>query len=201
VTLLLSLVTMAIGIPLAVLLGLFRSLQIRNPVISFLKTIITACVFTIRGTPLMLQLIFVFFGLPFMGINLSPLISAFITLGIYSIAYLAEVVRTGIESISKTQWDGAASLGFNYVQTMRLVILPQAFKIMIPPSVSFFIGLIKDSSLCAVIGLVELARAGRIIVERSHEALLIFSMIALIYFVICYPLSRISKRLERKLGV
>ena len=200
ITLLLSLVTIVVSIPLAILIGLYRSLVIKNPIVSLFKFIINTCIVTIRGTPLMLQLMFVFFGLPFMGINLSPLISAFIALGIYSVAYLTEIVRTGIESISKTQWDGAESLGFNYYQTMKLIILPQAFKIMIPPTVSFFIGLIKDSSLCAVIGLVELARAGRIIVERSHEALLIFSTIAFIYFVLCFPLSRLSKRLECKLG-
>ena len=131
-------------------------MQIKNPVVSFIKLIITVCVVTIRGTPLMLQLIFVFFGLPFMGVNLSPLISAFITLSIYSVAYLAEVVRTGIESISRTQWDGAASLGFNYFQNNAFGYFAAGIQNNDPPSVSFFIGLIKDSSLCAIIGLVEL---------------------------------------------
>ena len=84
---------------------------------------------------------------------------------------------------------------------MRHVILPQALRIMLPPSVSFFIGLIKDSSLCAVIGFVELARAGRIIVERTNQSLLIFVVVAFVYFVICYPLSMFSQRLERALKV
>jgi polar amino acid transport system permease protein len=143
---------------------------------------------------------FLFFGLPFMGINLPPLPSAFIALAVYSVAYLSEIVRTGIESIAKTQWDGAASLGLNYFQTMRLIVLPQAFQIMIPPTVSFLIGLIKDSSLCAVIGLVELARTGNILVEKTHQPLLVFTIVAFIYFVICYPLSRYSQKLERTLN-
>ena len=199
-TILLSLGTILISLPISVLLGLFRAIRLRNVVFSVVKALITVCVTAIRGTPLMLLMIFVFFGLPFMGVNFSPMTAAFVSLSIYSVAYLVENVRTGIESIAKTQWDGAASLGFNYVQTMRLIILPQAFRIMIPPTVSFFIGLIKDSSLCAVVGVVELARAGRVIVERTHESLLFFSIVAIVYFAICYPLSLFSKKLEKKFG-
>ena len=199
-TILLSLGTILMSIPVAVLLGLLRAIKIKNVVFYVVQAIITICITAIRGTPLMLLMIFVFFGLPFMGVNFSPMTAAFFSLSIYSVAYLAEIVRTGIESIAKTQWDGAASLGFNFIQTMRLIILPQAFRIMIPPTVSFFIGLVKDSSLCAVIGVVELARAGRVIVERTHYSLLLFSIVAMIYFIICYPLSIVSKNLERKLS-
>jgi polar amino acid transport system permease protein len=198
-TLILSLGTMLISAPLAILLGIIRAIHVKNVVLSFIKAVIDVLIAIIRGTPLMLQLMFIFFGLPFLGFNIPSMTASFVALIVYSIAYLAEIVRTGIESIAATQWDGSASLGLNYWQTMRHVILPQAVKIMIPPTVSFFIGLIKDSSLCATIGLVELARAGRIIVERTHDSLLIFSIVALIYFVICYPLSRLSKKLERNL--
>lgn len=199
-TLILSLGTMLLSVPLAILLGLIRSINKKNAFLSLIKAIIGVGVGIIRGTPLMLQLMFVFFGLPFLGLNIPALTASFVALVIYSVAYLAEIVRTGVESIAVTQWDGSGSLGLNYMQTMRYVILPQATKIMVPPSVSFFIGLIKDSSLCATIGLVELARAGRIIVERTHDSLLIFTVIAAVYFVICYPLSRLSKKLERKLA-
>ena len=147
----------------------------------------------------MLQLMFLFFGLPFMGINLSSMLSGLLGLTVYSTAYLAEIVRTGIDSISKEQWDASAALGLSYMQSMRAVILPQAFRIMIPPAVGFFIGLIKDSSLCAVIGFVELARAGRIIVEKTHQSLLIFSLVSVLYFMICYPLSNLSQKIEHKL--
>ena len=149
----------------------------------------------------MLQLIFVFFGLPFIGIDIPVMGAAFMALGVYSVAYLTEIVRTGIDSVATTQWEASVSLGFKYMQTMRLVILPQAFKIMIPPTVSFFIGLIKDSSLCAVIGIVELSRAGRILVERTYQSLLIFSIVAMVYFIVCFPLSRFSQKLEKDLTV
>ena len=198
-TLALTLGTMLVSVPLAILLGIIRALHVKNAIFSSLQAVLTFLIAIIRGTPLMLQLMFVFFGLPFLGFNFSSLTASFVALIVYSIAYMAEIVRTGIESIAVTQWDGSASLGLNYWQTMRKVILPQAVKIMIPPTVGFFIGLIKDSSLCAVIGLVELARAGRIIVERTHESLQFFTIVALIYFVICYPLSRLSKKLERNL--
>ncbi|MBE0601971.1 MAG: amino acid ABC transporter permease [Firmicutes bacterium] len=201
ITLILSLGTMVISVPLAILLGVIRAITIRNVFLSAFQAVLTVMIAIIRGTPLMLQLMFVFFGLPFLGFNFPPLTASFIALIVYSIAYMAEIVRTGIESIASAQWDGSASLGLNYGQTIRYVILPQAVKIMIPPSVGFFIGLIKDSSLCATIGLVELARAGRIIVERTHDSLQFFSIVALIYFVICYPLSRLSKKLERNLTV
>jgi polar amino acid transport system permease protein len=155
----------------------------------------------VRGTPLMAQLIFLFFGLPMMGIEMPSLTAAMLGLSLYSVAYVAEIVRGGIDSVAKDQWDAATALGLNYLQTMWRVILPQALRIMLPPSVSFFIGLIKDSSLVAVIGFVELARAGRIIVERTNQSLLIFVIVAVVYFIICYPLSLFSQRLERALKV
>lgn len=200
-TVLLSLMTMLISIPAAFLMGFIRSIKSKNMIIFGIQYVISFGITVIKGTPLLLQLVFVFFGLPFVGFNISALNAAFISLGVYSVAYLTEIVRTGIESIAWTQWEASSSLGFSFSQTMRLVILPQAFKIMIPPTVSFFIGLIKDSSLCAVIGIVELSRAGRIIVERSHQSLLIFTIVALLYFIVCYPLSRFSQRLERNLTV
>lgn len=200
-TVLLSVVTMAVSIPAALLMGLIRGVKTRNLIVRALQYVISLGITIIRGTPLLLQLIFVFFGLPFVGVNISAMSAAFLSLSVYSVAYLTEIVRTGIESIAWTQWEASSSLGFNFLQTMRLVIFPQAFKIMIPPTVSFFIGLIKDSSLCAVIGIVELSRAGRIIVERSHQSLLIFTIVALIYFVVCYPLSRFSQHLERNFTV
>lgn len=191
--------TIAVSSPVAVLIGLIRSLKSRNPIVKGFQFILTLYIKAVRGTPLMLILMFLFFGLPFVGINLSPISSGMIGLSVYSIAYLAEIVRTGIESIAKTQWEGATALGFSYLQTMRAVILPQAIKIMLPPSAGFFIGLIKDSSLCSVIGFVELARAGRIVVEKTHQSLLVFGLVAVLYFIICYPLSVVTQKMEKAL--
>ncbi len=201
VTILLCLCTMMISIPAAIIIGLLRSAQKKSIFLSLIKTILTICISAVRGTPLMLQLIFFFFGLSLMGINLSPLTAALLGLSIYSTAYMAEIVRTGIESIPKAQWEGAFSLGFSYIQSMQKIIIPQALRIMLPPFVSFFIGLIKDSSMCAVIGFAELTMQGRIIVERTSQSLLVFLIVSLIYFIICFPLSRVSQRIEKALKV
>lgn len=200
-TIALSLGTMAISLPIALAVGLIRSVARANVVIVGLQFLFNVVISAVRGTPLMAQLIFLFFGLPMMGIEMSSATAALLGLSLYSVAYLAEIVRGGVESVAKDQWDAATSLGFNYLQTMRAVVLPQAVRIMLPPSVSFFIGLIKDSSLCAVIGFVELARAGRIVVERTGSSLPIFLFVALLYFIICYPLSAFSQRLEKALKV
>ena len=195
-TLFLCSFVMLASLPLAFLLGLFRSRKTGNIAIRAIQGGANLLINAIRGTPLMLQLVFLFFGLPFMGINISPLTSAVVGLSLYSIAYLAEIARAGVDSVAKDQWEAAASLGMKYFPTMTLVILPQAIKIMVPPTVGFFIGLIKDSSLCAVIGFVELSRAGRLLVEKTHMSLQIFLIVAILYFLICYPLSKIAKRME-----
>jgi polar amino acid transport system permease protein len=200
-TILLSAGTMLISLPVAILVGLVRSVRKPNILVMGVQLVFEVVVSAVRGTPLMAQLIFLFFGLPMLGIEMSALTAALLGLSLYSVAYLAEIVRGGIDSVANDQWDAAAALGLNYLQTMRRIILPQALRIMLPPSVSFFIGLIKDSSLCAVIGFVELARTGRIIVERTNESLLVFTIVALVYFIICYPLSVYSQRLERALKV
>lgn len=197
VTLALCISTMIISSPVAIVVGLVRSLNSKNYIIKGIQMLLALYIRAVRGIPLMLILMFLFFGLPFAGINLSPMTSGVIGLSLYCVAYLAEIVRTGVESIAKDQWEGAAALGFGYLKTMRYIILPQAIRIMLPPSAGFFIGLIKDSSLCSVIGFVELARAGRIMVEKTHQSLLIFGLVALLYFVICYPLSIATQRMER----
>jgi len=201
VTIALSLGTMLISLPVSLLVGLIRSVPHPNLLVTGVQYLFRVFISIFRGTPLMAQLIFLFFGLPMLGIEMPSLVAALLGLSLYSVAYLAEIVRGGVESIAKDQWDAATSLGFNYLQTMRVVILPQAVRIMLPPFVGFFIGLIKDSSLASVIGFVELARSGRIIVERTGQSLLIFLLVALMYFIICYPLSLFSQRLEKALKV
>lgn len=193
--------TIVISLPMAFLIGLLRSYKSQNIIFVTFKRLLGIFISVIRGTPLMLLLVFLFFGVAFMGIDMSPLNAAIAGLSFYSIVYLAEIVRTGIESVAKEQWEGADALGFNYIQKMRIIILPQAMRIMLPPFASFFISLIKDSSLCAVIGFMELARRGRIIVEKNHQALLVFSIVALLYFILCYPLSKATQKMEKTLEV
>jgi polar amino acid transport system permease protein len=198
-TLFLCVLSLLLGSLLAVLVGVFRSRQTRFVPLTFLQWLLAGYVELIRGTPLLLQLIFVFFGLSLVRINLSPFQAALLCLSSYTAAYGSEIVRAGIGSVAQAQYQAALSLGLTPLKTMRYVVLPQAFKVIIPPAVGLFVGLIKDSSLVAVVGFIELTRAGRIIVERTNLAIVVFPIIAAIYFLICYPLSRFAKHVEIKL--
>ena len=153
----------------------------------------------IRGTPLLVQLFILYYGLPQLGIDLDRRAAAAIGLSINSGAYVAEIVRAGIQSIDRGQMEAARSLGMSRTMAMIHVILPQAFRRVIPPLVNELIMLIKDSSLLSVIALTELMRAGEHIRTRTYKDFEIFTAIALIYFVITYTLSKILGYLERRL--
>ncbi|MGI5875435.1 MAG: amino acid ABC transporter permease [Dethiobacteria bacterium] len=155
----------------------------------------------IRGTPLLVQLFILYYGLPQLGIDLDRRAAATIGLSVNSGAYVAEIVRAGIQSIDKGQMEAARSLGMSGTMAMIYVILPQAFRRVIPPLVNELIMLIKDSSLLSVIALTELMRAGEHIRTRTYKDFEIFTFIALIYFVITYTLSKILGYLERRLQV
>ena len=110
---------------------------------------------------------------------------------------MTEIARGGILSVAKAQWEASASIGLTFLQQMRYVIFPQAIKIMIPPSVGFLVGLVKDSSLMAVIGFMELTRVARLISDRTMEPLIVITIAGVIYFIICYPLALLGRRLEK----
>ncbi|MGI5822898.1 MAG: amino acid ABC transporter permease [Dethiobacteria bacterium] len=165
----------------------------------FLKLASGAYIEFIRGTPLLVQLFILYYGLPQLGIDLDRRAAAAIGLSINSGAYVAEIVRAGIQSIDKGQMEAARSLGMSGTAAMIHVILPQAFRRVIPPLVNELIMLIKDSSLLSVIALTELMRAGEHIRTRTYKDFEIFTAIALIYFVITYTLSKILGYLERRL--
>lgn len=153
-----------------------------------------------QGTPLLLQLFIIFFGIPILtGVSVSPWISAAIALTAYVTAFLSDIWRGCIESIPKTQWEAATALGFNYIQQLRYIIIPQAIKISIPPTIGFSVQVIKNTSLTSIIGFVELTRQGQILNNVTFQPFIIFTMVGAIYFLICYPLSRYSKSLEEKL--
>jgi len=154
----------------------------------------------IQGTPLLLQLFLVFFGLPLMGIDVSPLLAAGVALTLYASAYLAEIWRGCVDAIPKGQWDASASLGMNFLAQMRFVILPQALRIALPPTVGFLVQLIKSTALASIIGFSELIRASQILANATFQPFQIYGAVAIIYFAICYPLTIGSRVLERKLS-
>ncbi|GGH22864.1 ABC transporter permease [Alsobacter metallidurans] len=154
----------------------------------------------IQGTPLLVIMFLTYFGLPPLGITVSPLTAASVSLTVYVGAYLGEIWRGCIESVPKQQWEAAEGLALSRTQRMMRVILPQAVRIATPPTVGFMVQIIKNTSLASVVGFVELARAGQIINNALFEPFLIYLIIAVVYFALCYPVSRLSRRLEASQG-
>jgi len=151
-----------------------------------------------QGTPLLMQLFLVFFGANTLGLDINPWIAAAVALTLNASAFLGEIWRGCIQAVPKGQWEAANALGLHYPSMMRYIILPQAFKIALPPTVGFLVQLIKATSLAAIIGFTELTRAGQIINNATFKPFLVFGTVAAIYFALCWPLSHLSTRLERR---
>jgi len=151
-----------------------------------------------QGTPLLLQLFLIFFGAPVFGLDINPWIAAGVALILNSAAFLGEIWRGCIEAIPRGQLEAAQALNLKYGARMRDVILPQAFKIALPPTVGYVVQIIKGTSLAAIIGFTEITRAGQIINNATFQPLEVFSTVAVLYFVICWPLSLLAAHMERK---
>ncbi len=151
-----------------------------------------------QGTPLLLQLFLIFFGAPVLGLDINPWVAAGVALVLNSAAFLAEIWRGCIEAVPRGQWEAAEALNLSYINRMRFVVLPQAFKIALPPTVGYTVQIIKGTSLAAIIGFTEITRAGQIINNATFQPLHVFTTVAALYFVICWPLSLLAARMERK---
>lgn len=157
-------------------------------------------VHALRNSPLILIIFFTYFALPKLGLSLKPFWAGAVALTIFTSALVAEIFRGGIQSIPKGQWEAARSQGLNWVKTMWFIILPQAFKRIIPPLVSQFTSLIKDTSYCFIISVPELFNMGNVFFSRYNNPIQTLIVLAIIYFVICYALTSYSRRLERKMS-
>jgi polar amino acid transport system permease protein len=155
----------------------------------------------IQGTPLLAQLFVFFFGFAIFGYRVSPWVAAGVAFSIYASAFLAEIWRGCVQAVPRTQWEASAALGLGFGQQLRYVIVPQAFRISIPPTVGFLVQLVKNTSLASVIGFVELTREGQITTGATFRPFTIYGIVAVLYFCICFPLSQWSQYLERKLNV
>jgi His/Glu/Gln/Arg/opine family amino acid ABC transporter permease subunit len=162
----------------------------------------------IRGTPLLVQILLFYYGIPGLYSNVTgnpmridPIVAGIIVCSINSGAYIAEIVRAGIQSIDKGQMEAARSLGMNESMAMREIILPQAFRRIIPPLGNEFIALLKDSSLLAVIGVHELLKSGQLYISRTFAAFPVYIAVALMYLIMTIAISRLVAYLERRLGV
>jgi polar amino acid transport system permease protein len=154
----------------------------------------------IQGTPLLVILFLGYFGLAAIGLNVSPLAAAGISLTLYVAAYLGEIWRGCIQSVPKPQWEAAEGLALSKIQRMTKVILPQAVRIATPPTVGFMVQIIKNTSLASVVGFVELMRSGQIVNNSLFEPFVVYAIIAAVYFSLCYPLSLFSQKLEQRMG-
>jgi polar amino acid transport system permease protein len=154
-----------------------------------------------QGTPLLMQLFVVYYGLALGGVKLDAWVAVAIGFTLHASAFLGEIWRGSVEAVPRPQWEAAECLALTRAQTLRKVILPQAARIAIAPTVGFLVQVVKGTSLASVVGFVELTRAGQIVNNSTFQPFLVFSLVGAIYFALCYPLSRWSKSLERRLDV
>jgi polar amino acid transport system permease protein len=195
-TVALSLVAFLGGAIGGVLVALARTSPYR-----WLRLPATAYIKVFQGTPLLMQLFLAFFVPGLFGWSVDPWAAAALGLSLHASAFLGEIWRGAIENVPRGQWEAATSLGLRYAPMMALVIAPQAVRIAIPPTIGFLVQLIKGTSLASIIGFVELTRAAQVINNATFRPFTIFGIVALVYFIICWPLSAYSKRMERKLLV
>lgn len=195
-TIALSLIAFIGGAIVGFAIALLRVLPIR-----ILNYLAVGYIQFIQGTPLLMQLFIVFFGVALFEIEVSAWLAASVALIAWTSAFLGEIWRGCVQAIPKTQWESSASLGLGFMQQLIYIILPQAFKIAIPPTVGFLVQVIKGTSLASVIGFIELTRAATALNNVTFRPFFIFLVIGTIYFSLCYPLSVYSQRMERKLNV
>ncbi|MCA9880611.1 MAG: amino acid ABC transporter permease [Thermomicrobiales bacterium] len=194
VTVILTLVIMAIALVVALPIALARMSSHR-----LLRIPSTIYVQVLRGTPVLLQLFYLYYVLPFAGIELNAWTAGIIGMSAAYSAYLSEIYRAGIEAIDKGQTEAALSLGMSRFQVMKIVVLPQAFRIVIPPIGNMFVGLFKDTSLLSILTIRELMFQGQLLAATNFRHVTIFTVVAVLYLAVCWPSAAIIDRLEKKL--
>ncbi|KNY31582.1 amino acid ABC transporter permease [Agrobacterium sp. SUL3] len=159
----------------------------------------TGYIAVFQGTPLLMQLFVVYYGVALAGLNVDAWIAVAIAFTLHASAFLGEIWRGGIQAVPKGQTEAANALGLHYISRMKDVVLPQAFKISLPATIGFLVQLIKGTSLAAIVGFVELSRAGQIVSNETFRPLTVFAIVGIIYFLICWPLSLWGAGVERRM--
>ncbi|MDS0526270.1 amino acid ABC transporter permease [Clostridium sp. SHJSY1] len=196
VTVKISVISLIIAVFIGLIFGIFTISKSK-----ILKAISTVYIFIIRGTPLIVQALFLFFGVgQLLGIRFDPEVAGIIVLSLNAGAYMAEIFRGGILAVDPGQMEAARSLGFNYFKSMKKIILPQAIKVMIPSIINQFIVTIKDTSILTVISIRELTQSGQIIIAQNFKPFQMYAIIAVMYFILITLLTVVSKYVERKLS-
>jgi polar amino acid transport system permease protein len=195
-TVLLTLISFVGGSVIGLLVALARTSE--NKMLVQFTAAYTAL---FQGTPLLMQLFVVYYGLALLQLNIEPWIAVSIAYTAHASAFLGDIWRGGIEALPKGQSEAANALGISYLTRMRHIILPQALKVSLPATVGFMVQLLKGTSLAAIVGFVELTRAGQIVSNQIFQPMLVFGVVGLFYFVLCWPLSLYGSRLEQKMAL
>ena len=190
----LTIISFAAGLVIALLVALARLSRV--PVLSWLARVYIS---VIRGTPLLVQLFLIFYALPSLGVVIDPFPSAVIAFSLNVGGYAAETIRAAILSVPRGQWEAASTIGLGPTMTLRRVVLPQALRVSVPPLSNTFISLVKDTSLASTIMVTELLRKAQEIAAPTYEFMTLYSLAAVIYWLICLVLSSAQGRLERRL--
>jgi polar amino acid transport system permease protein len=195
-----SIVLTAIAFSIGSLTGGFFAIM-RLSQYGSIRSIAAGYITVIQSIPVLMILFMSYYGLTLFGFEIPPLLAASVSLSVYVSAYLAEIWRGSIQAVPKPQWEASASLALTRFQQYRYVILPQALRLSLPPTVGFLVQLVKNTSIVSVVGFVELSRAGQLVNNATFRPFQVFFVVALLYFAICFPLSRLSRHLERVLHV
>jgi len=196
VTIEIAVISLILAVILGIVLGVFSISTSK-----ILKTISIVYIYMVRGTPLMIQALFLYFGVgQALNIRFDPMVAAVIVLTVNASAYMAEIFRGGIQAVDNGQMEAARSLGLGYYKSMRKVILPQAIKIMIPSILNQFIVTLKDTSILSVISIRELTLSGQIIIARNFQPMNMYAIVAAMYLIIITLLTLVSRYIERRLS-
>lgn len=187
-----------IGIIFASIIGVLCAL-VNVSKNKYLKVITSIYINIIRGTPFLVQAYIIYFGLPMaLGIRMNEMTAGILAISLNAGAYMAEIMRGGIEAVDKGQMEAARSLGLSYEKAMRKVILPQAVRTMAPSLMNQFIITLKDTSILSVIGIRELTMSGKLIIAKNYESMAMWTLVAFYYFIVIYGITKISRYIERK---
>jgi len=197
-TFMLSAVGCLVGFVTGFLLAVTR--QTDSPLLLLPRGTVILFIELFRRTPFLVTLMLVFFFFEVLRFDVSVFTVALVSVCLIATAFIAEIIRAGFESVHRNQWDTAAAMNFSLLQTLRYVIVPQAWKIILPPVFSFFILFIKDTALASQIGVVELTYAGKVLNNKGFSAALVFGTILVLYFLISWPLARSGAWMEKRLA-
>jgi polar amino acid transport system permease protein len=197
-TLILSVTGCVLGCLAGFALAVIRKAGVRVPWL--LRALVAVFVEASRRVPFLVTLFIVFFALQLSGVNASVLTVGIVSVSLIATGYLSEIIRSGLDGVHPNQWDSALAANFTYLQTLRYVIIPQAWKVIVPPAFGFFLMFIKDSALASQIGVVELTYVGKVLNNKGYTPALAFGSILILYFALSYPLSLIGRTLELRLA-